>query len=182
MTLARLRSERPDASIVFFIRDPVTRFVSAFNSRLREGRPRNYNPWMPEEAAAFQKFSSPNALAESFTNPDENIRRAGEQAMWAIGHLRLGYSHYLGSIELLKQAADSIAMIGQLERFEADLAKLRQLLSIDPDIPTPADDVAIHRTPNNMETHLSELGRRNITERLTADYQIYNWCVARQSA
>jgi len=43
---------RRDETIVF-LREPVSRFVSGFYSRMRKGQPRNYVPWRPEEEIAF---------------------------------------------------------------------------------------------------------------------------------
>src|SRR5436190_17076454 len=52
----------PGESFMFLIRDPLTRFVSAFNGRLREDRPRYYYPWRDEERVAVGIFSTPDQL------------------------------------------------------------------------------------------------------------------------
>src|SRR5689334_1107802 len=39
--------------VVFFVRDPISRFVSGFYSRQRQGRPRYDVPWSPNESIAF---------------------------------------------------------------------------------------------------------------------------------
>ena len=40
------------------LRDPIERYVSGFNSRLRQGRPRHPRVWSDGEATAFQYFGS----------------------------------------------------------------------------------------------------------------------------
>ena len=58
----------------FFLRDPVTRFVSGFHSRQREGRPRYRTRWSPEERKAFERFPTPDALALSADDGEEDYR------------------------------------------------------------------------------------------------------------
>src|SRR5689334_13541511 len=53
--------------LVFFIREPVSRYVSAFNSRLRRGFPRHGNTWTEREEIAFEHFKTPNQLAEGLS-------------------------------------------------------------------------------------------------------------------
>ena len=43
----------------FCVRDPVTRFVSAFNSRLRMGKPTGFVEWDADEEWAFARFPTP---------------------------------------------------------------------------------------------------------------------------
>src|SRR5205823_2768329 len=59
----RLRDVPPGEKVVFFVRDPASRFVSGFYSRLRQGRPRYTSPWSRAEKAAFGRFGTPNDLA-----------------------------------------------------------------------------------------------------------------------
>ena len=72
---------------MFFIRDPLSRFVSAFNSRLREGRPRYHYPWREEERIAFAVFRTPDQLGSALSSDDPAQREQAEQAMRSIGHL-----------------------------------------------------------------------------------------------
>ena len=50
--------------VVFFVRDPVSRFVSGFYSRQRQGLPAHNSPWNVGEKVAFDKFATANDLAE----------------------------------------------------------------------------------------------------------------------
>ena len=55
----KLRDIPKGEKFVFILRDPVTRFVSGFYSRQRQGKPRYNIPWRPKEKTAFETFSTP---------------------------------------------------------------------------------------------------------------------------
>ena len=58
--------------VFFFLRDPVARFVSGFESRRREGRPAHYHPWNPAERRAFERFATAEALASALAPHDDD--------------------------------------------------------------------------------------------------------------
>ena len=64
----RLHDVAPGEQVFFFLRDPLSRFVSAFYSRQREGRPRYVVPWTPDEEAAFGRFRTANELADGLSS------------------------------------------------------------------------------------------------------------------
>src|SRR6056297_1213665 len=61
----RLKDIPEGEKVFFFLRNPVSRFVSGFNSRLREGKPRYNSPWNEGEKVAFSRFPTANDLAEA---------------------------------------------------------------------------------------------------------------------
>ena len=63
------------------LRDPISRFVSGFYSRLRKGEPRYYREWREEERTAFEWFSTPRELADALAQPAGEARRRAEFAM-----------------------------------------------------------------------------------------------------
>jgi hypothetical protein len=166
--------------LIFFIREPVSRYISAFNSRLRRGYPRHGNVWTEKEEIAFAHFKTPNQLAEALSAGDAGLRQHAEDAMTGIRHLRRGYRHYLGSAELLEQEKGRIYFIGATETFESDFGLLRKLLGVPDDLELPTDDYGAHRTPDSFEKTVSELGRRNLENYYIDDYEIYRWCVKRR--
>ena len=88
-THATTLADVPDGDMtIFAVREPLSRFCSGFNSRLRRGRPLRDVPWTPGEASAFARFSTPNALAEALDASDPDRRRAALDAIAAIPHLR----------------------------------------------------------------------------------------------
>jgi hypothetical protein len=168
----------PERKVVFFIREPVSRFVSGFNSRLRKGAPRHFYEWSAAEALAFETFKTPNALAEALGSWRSSRRRAAEEALKAMRHTRWGYEFYLGSVRLLEKEKDRILLIGAQEQLDEDFEVIKEILNMGPEYCLPRDEIAAHRTPDGFDTHVSAKGRRNLMKHYQADYEIYAWCKA----
>ncbi|WP_018260561.1 sulfotransferase family 2 domain-containing protein [Methylobacterium sp. WSM2598] len=176
VTLAHLRRDHPESGIVFFVREPVRRFVSGFNSRLRRGQPRYNVPWSPDEELAFTRFPDASALGEALGADDPGRRDDAARTMRSIAHARRDLTHYLGSVEALDAARDRILLIGSQETFDCDVAKLKVLLRIDDDIHPLQDDVAAHRNPAALPRDLTPAAEHNLKIWYSNDYQIYEWC------
>jgi hypothetical protein len=102
----------PDHERAFFVvRDPISRFVSGFNSRLRRGRPKNNARWSLGEFLAFSYFKTPNALAEALSSSNGRERRRAEKAMSRIGHVNTRLSTWLGSRDYLLSRRQSLAYV-----------------------------------------------------------------------
>jgi hypothetical protein len=166
--------------LMFFIREPVARYISAFNSRLRMGYPRHHGEWSPREEVAFAHFKTPNQLAEALSSDDAEKRELARGAMIGIRHLRRAYEHYLDSVKLLEKEKDRIYFIAATETFGPDFDLMRKFLGVSPDIALPVDDYGAHRTPEGFEKTVSELGRENVQDYYKTDYEIYDWCVKRR--
>ncbi len=110
--------------VAFFIRDPISRFVSGFNSRLREGRPRYYTPWTTQEADAFCRFPSPNDLAEGLDSRSRDTKADAVRAIYSIEHINLSYWYWFGSPELFDSRWKDIFFIGFQERLEEEITRL----------------------------------------------------------
>lgn len=173
----RLADIPAGGAVVFFLRDPASRFVSGFNSRLRKGRPRYRAEWSAEEAAAFAEFPTPDALAAALSDPDEVRRARAEAAMRGIRHVRSGYGYWLGTPGLLEQRTDDVLFVGTQEHLAADVAALGALLGLDL-APLPADPVEAHRSPDSLDTTLSETARRNLRRWQRRDHAAIQACAA----
>jgi hypothetical protein len=178
--LREAAKKNPDCKVVFFIREPISRFISGFNSRLRKGLPRHFTEWSAAEKAAFKIFKTPNSLAEGLGSWFPSRRRAAEDAMQAMRHTRWGYQYYLGSVQLLERETDRILFIGSQEELNSDFELLKKLLKMGPEYVLPEDPVAAHRAPDDLEKHVSRKGQRNLMKHYQADYKIYEWCKARR--
>ena len=163
--------------VVFFLRDPERRFVSAFNSRLRKGRPRYDAEWSDGEALAFGEFPTPDALATALSDPDDARRERAVAAMRAIRHVRSGYWYWLGSPELLAARADDLLFVGTQEHLAGDVATLGKLLDL-PLAALPDDPVAAHRTPDGVDTFLGEVARANLRKWQARDHRAIAACAA----
>ena len=78
------------------VRDPISRYYSAFYSRKRMGQPRVNNPWTPGEQWAFERFPHANDLAEALS-PNHEKNEDGIKAMTRIGHVNRTINRTLGS-------------------------------------------------------------------------------------
>jgi hypothetical protein len=153
---------------MFFIRDPLDRFVSAFYSRLREGRPRYHYPWRDEERVAFALFKTPDQLAAALSSDDAEERAQAEQAMTGIGHLNTGYSFWFGDEAAFRARLPDVFFIGFQERLDEDFELLKRKLGLPPQVDLPRGQKAAHRTPAGFDTTLGKTARANL-ERWYAD-------------
>lgn len=170
--------DHPHASIGFFVRDPLTRFMSSFYSRQRQGLPRHNSPHSAAEKTAFERYDTVRDLANSLAAGDTEAR----DAIQAIIHCRKGLVHYLGSAKVLRACQNRIAFIGQTENFDADVARLKSIAQIDADILPPADDTGAHRNPSNLDLGLSPQGHGALRTWLAREYRLYGWCLSHPAA
>jgi Sulfotransferase family len=112
MTFPLFVKKYPQAKAIFFIREPIARFVSGFYSRKRQGQPRYHYPWTPQEQKAFTRFNTPNDLGEALSSFNPFHRYAAISAMQSIHHVRHTYLTFLGSLDFLKKQIMRIAFIG----------------------------------------------------------------------
>ncbi len=166
----------PGEKVVFFLRAPPSRFVSAFYSRFREGQPATYRPWKPEERIAFERFQTANRLAEALSDPDPETRGAAEHAMRSIGHVRSSFYDWVGSDAYLESRLGDILLIGFQETLAADFQFLKACGAMHEDAELPHDEVASHRTPRQFDTSLSESGHANLLNWYARDVELYRHC------
>ena len=160
---------------VFFLRDPMSRFISGFHSRKRQGAPRYHFPWSPEEALAFGRFDTPNDLALSLSSPDPDVRQAARDGMRSIKHVRDGFAHWLGSVEYLEQRRSGLLFIGFQEHLTEDFDALKRVLGC-PDVALPTDEMAAHRAPAGLDRHLEPQAIENLSAWYAEDYRILSVC------
>lgn len=170
-------SDIPVGERVFFVlRDPLTRFVSAFYSRQREGRPRYVVPWNPEEAATFGRFRTPNELANGLSSISAAERNKAERAMRARSQINYRYWDWLVSPAYLQSRAADILFIGLQEHLTADFAIMRGLLAVPDSVQLPDDDTDAHRNPASLDRTLDAQAVRNLKARHREDYIAMREC------
>lgn len=158
--------------VAFFVRDPVSRFVSAFFSRRRMGLPRIHIPWSDNERIAFENFATPNNLAESLTDPSK--KNFAMQAMRSIGHIRTHFWDWFGCADYLENRRNDILFVGAQENLSEDFERLKTILNI-PSASLPTDDINTHKNPI-YDKHLSELSIINLRRWYDQDYQFIDIC------
>jgi hypothetical protein len=158
---------------VFVLRDPVTRFVSAFNSRLREGRPRYHYPWSDAERHAFERFTTPDQLACALSS---SVRDEAEAAMRGIGHLNTFYSYWFGTERDFRDRLDDVFFIGFQETLADDFERLKGKLALPAEASLPRDERLAHKTPDGFSNELSPQGRKNLEVWYAVDICFYWLC------
>ena len=174
----RLRSIPVGERVAFFVRDPLTRFVSGFLSRQRKGRPRYFHDWSAEEAEAFARFHTPNQLACALSSAEPAEREAAERAMRAIQHVRDSYWTWFESEAYLRRRREDVFFVGAQETLELDLARLSAKLGLAEPPSLPRGDVAAHRNPAGLDRALDATAERNLKAWYAADYRFLALCRA----
>jgi hypothetical protein len=167
--------------VFFVVRDPVDRFVSGFNSRLREGKPRYYTPWTAAERVAFSHYSSPESLGRALSSEDVAERAQAYTAMSVIRHVRDSYWDWFGNWEYLESRADDILLIQWFPDLTATFPRLRQLLGLPETVALPSDDLNTHRSPADVDKTLSDVARANLERWYGRDYAFIDLCATLDS-
>jgi hypothetical protein len=172
----RLADIPPSEKFMFAIRDPLTRFVSAFNGRLREDRPRYYYPWREEEKIAFAIFKTPNDLAGALSSKDRKLRLQAEAAMRGIGHINASYSLWLGKPRTFRKRASDLYFIAFQESLDSNFAQLIRKLGLPDDLRLPESDIDSHRTPASYDIELDHVAQENLRRWYAEDLVFVELC------
>ncbi len=171
--LRAVARKRPNTQIGFVVRDPASRFVSAFNSRLRSGRPAHDFEWKTEEAIVYAFFPTANELAEALCSEDERLKSAAQFAMKNIAHLRQGYEHHLGGIDVLESLKDRIYCVCDLNDLNDRLYDFFAPLGLD-ESKIRSQFEHMHRDKD--ASPLSDLALRNLRAVWATEFEIYEYC------
>ncbi len=163
--------------VFFFLRDPISRFISGFYSRQRKGRPRFNNEWSPDEKIAFKNFKTPNELAESLSSKDKNRKLIAEYAMKNIYHVKSSYWDWFVNEEYFSSRVKDILFIGFQENMEDDFNKLVSKLGFEKNIVLPQDNIKAHKNPSDVDLFISNQGKMNLKNWYLQDFQFIKWCI-----
>jgi hypothetical protein len=169
---------RPQMPVFFSVRRPEALFVSAFNSRKREGRPTYDRKWNRRERIAFSIFETPSDLAEALSSSDRHLRACAEFSMLGINHVRQGLRWHLRSVECLEEHRDRIAFILLQEHLEPDLREFAGRIGVPLEQAEVSPDQRLHTAVESDRTELSAAGMSNIKEWYRPHQVIYDWCAA----
>ena len=173
----RTLDELPEDHHLFFtVRDPIARFVSAFNSRLRKGQPKYFREWSKGEREIFQTFETPQALAAGLTSPDRDTRAKAIRAMSEIRQLRREMALWLEGPALLKRRSSHIVYIARQETLAEDWEQIKQILGYPSDLALPSDPKAAHRTDGSFDRGLNEAATKALTKWYARDYRLLAYC------
>ena len=163
--------------VIFSVRDPISRFVSGFNSRLRQGLPRNDQPWTDAERSTFATFPTARSLAEALSAPDSALRTRAQQGMCDIYHTGRRLSYWLRSPAYLANRRNDLLWICAQPNLRADFEIIKHLVGLPADLRLPDDAVGAHRTPSGMDISLSLLAVDNLRKWYAQDIDLYAYCL-----
>ena len=167
----------PETDWFFFcIRDPISRFVSGFYSRQRQGKPRYDIPWNAKEERAFQHFESPNSLAEGLSSSSANIRGKATRAMQNIRHVKTSLSKWIVNPNYLNKRKSNLLYILEQKTLGKDFERLLQALHYKRQLNLSSDQKLTHQanTPKN-DISLSDLALQNLNNHYAKDIKIYKF-------
>lgn len=170
----RLKDLPINQKVIFSVRDPLSRFVSGFNSRLRQGRPHYNSPWLPQERVAFSTFKEANELAEALFSENLDLSTKAELAMKSIGHVNTFYWDWFGDPQLLTQRSKDILLVLEQKSLSSDFEKLKSVLKLPYEASLPDSGVASHVTPTAFNQVLTEKAIENLKKWYKEDYEFLN--------
>lgn len=159
--------------VVFFLRNPLTRFVSGFYSRKRKGQPRYNVPWSAEEELAFNHFETPDALGTALSSANEQEKETAIEAMKGIGHVNTHFKDWLINIDYLKTRQKDIFYIGFQETFDSDFRGLYKKLTR---LELETEILKEHVNPPGDDKNLSDKARMNLEQWFKNDIELYIYC------
>jgi hypothetical protein len=162
--------------VVFFLRDPIARFLSGFYARQRCDKPRYPSAWTDEEREAFTMFPTANHLALALSSPDEQQRQRARRAMNSISHVRTHYADWFGDRDYFLSRLPDIFFIGFQETLAADFERLRAKLGIPEPLRLPTDDRLAHRNPPDIDKRLEPQAVANLQHWYADDYAFFKLC------
>ena len=170
-----LTSVLPNAKVALIARDPIERYVSAFNSRLRGGRPQRNNSWNDKNAIAFSLFNDPIDWIEGLVSEDDWTISAARYVRTNVSLIRYDYKFYFGSVEAVQQNASRL-LVGTMKDNEDFLRRVLTHCDVE------FDDVSQHlkayhkarRPTSELTERLDPVTRAKLMEYFAEEYEIYN--------
>lgn len=162
--------------IIFFLRDPVTRFVSGFYSRQRQGQPRYFSPWSEDEKIVFERFETPEQLALALSSDAQEEVQAARHAMGSIVHVKDHYWNWFDNVDYCQSRLGDISFVGFQERLAEDFDALKSRLGLPDSLALPDDDVHAHKSPGHLDKSLSDAAVRNLRDWYRGDYEFMEFC------
>ena len=174
------------ANYIVWIRDPIKRFVSAFNhsksiatfdiSLLNGDKPSLANCQAPqriqwkidsgsaypgEYEALLQRFESANQLAESLTGADATQKKLAKQLMtYPLEHIFKGIGWYLDNGHFVDLNRNRFFFCGSIEHMNTDIDILFNKMQVDTRF--KADFKQLRKNKSFLPSTLSEKARKNI--------------------
>jgi hypothetical protein len=167
----------PSVPYFFSVRNPISRFKSAFYSRKRKGQPRTYSEWTEAEAFAFADFEHANELAENLFSAGKNGAKA-LMAVQSISHTSMHQIDWFVRVGYFLQSRPPLWIIRQ-EKFNADMAEFLSRANLGmtlADIEVSNDPKTAHKNDYTATPELSERAIENLMLWYSRDFEFYKVC------
>ena len=161
--------------VFFFLREPISRFMSSFYYKKTQKR-RWKHPHFLEEQLALKKFNSANDLAMALSSKDPEQKQAAVSAMKSIEHVNTFYSDWFDTKEYFLSRISDILYIGFQESLEQDFKNLKHILGLPQNLELPRDKSKANKTPLKVDTNLSEEAIHNLMFWYADDYDFLKLC------
>ncbi len=172
----KLRNVPEGEKAMFFVREPISRFVSGFYSRKRQGYPRYVNKWSPAEEIAFGRFETPNALAMALSSEDPEQKLAAEEAMKGITHVNSSYWDWFENEEYFLSRLPDLFFVGFQESLAENFQVLKRKLNLPDTAALPTDDINTHRNPEGIDKKLEPVAIENLKKWYAREFDFMDLC------
>ncbi len=167
-----LLSVKEDEFCFFVIREPVSRYISGFNSRLRKGAPTNYNEWSKLEEKYFSIYTTAEELASDLSSNDIGLKQQAQQAIQSIGHINTFQLDWVVDLNYLRKRRKSILFVARQKFLDHDLNLGFQQLGLKWE--NANNEVESHAAPANQNKQLSDDSKEIIRNWYSKDYDLMN--------
>jgi hypothetical protein len=161
----------PGEKTVFFVRDPIDRFVSGFYSRKHKGLPGPYYEWSGPEKEAFGRFRTPNELAVSLSSKDPGTSGDAVKAMKSISHVNASYWHWFIDEAYFLSRRNDVLFVGAQMDLDRDFARLKKLLNLPREFELPSENAPRNASPADVDRFLDEEAIKNLKNWYSRDLQ-----------
>lgn len=172
ISLDQIDSAEP---VIFSLREPVSRFISAFYSRMRCGQPRYFFPWSELEQKVFSVFATPEALALALADSDSEHHPLAREALEGIRHFRR-LNRWLVGEDFLLSRRDQILFVAFQESLDRDFENLRRLLNLPASVVLPTGELEAHRNPAGLSRHIAQPGVEALRHWYAEDARLIEVC------
>lgn len=157
--------------VFFFLRYPISRFISGFYSRQRKGQPQYYSEWSPKEKVVFETYKTPNEIACGLADGKYDAI----EAMKNVQHFKK-YIYWYESFAYFQTRVEDILFIGFQETLDKDFMTLKSELGIDDSCTLPTDDIKAHRNPANLDKSIEVRGMHALKNWYQKDMKFISIC------
>ena len=154
---------------VILIRDPINRFISAFNRKMfrcltkRGQRLHGKKPYKNiKESEGFRYWKNINNLAENLFDDQGNMNEMASELIKYSNHLHLNIHFYLN--RLLPFCNSNNCQVIRYEYYNEDIKEVLKLKTVS---------TINHRFKSQYSKYVSDKGKNNLRKLLKKDYECF---------